>query len=76
MQTLSHDELIWLLQPLVSNYQPDFLNELIEVGALREFDQNWLLSKRSENELSKHKLFSACRRTFHLSYDNLLHALQ
>ena len=44
MRDLIHNELIRLLHPLICDDKLYFLDELIKVGILDEFHQDWLLS--------------------------------
>ena len=72
---LLHYEFIWLLHPLFSHYQFDFMHKLVEVSVLQKFHQNWHLSSASENELGKHLNLIAPRRS-HLLHNDVLDALQ
>ena len=75
MGQLLHDELVWLLVPLVLHNQSHFLNELVEVSVLYEFYQHWRLACLSEDELSKLVGLAMCH-PWYVTREQLLHGLQ
>ena len=77
MCNLMHDELVRLLHPLVLDDKLDFLRKLFKVSILYKFDEDWLLSCRSEYKLGKHEFLTVGWWSVgHLARDYVLDALQ